>query len=150
MLNEKKIRYMTKAAAYETGAEKKNIDICNFRRTDYLGLQMIKSAVAYTVSFALLLFLWAGGRIEEVLLKLTHADYVGAMLKTAAVFYVLGLVLYEIAVYVYFSQKYQKAKISVAKYQKHLKHISEFYERQTAEEPPAEELGKTDEGKNIL
>lgn len=149
MLNEKKIKYMTKAAAYETGAEKKNIEICNFYRTDYLGLQMLKSAAAYTVSFALLAFLWAVGRMEELMNGISRTDYFGNLLKIAAALYIAGLLLYEIAVYWYFSWKYQKAKECAAKYNRHLKHIREFYETQESVESPVVAKEKTDEEKTL-
>ena len=47
MLNEEKVRHMTKAAAYENGPEKKNIGISDYFRGDYLGLQLVKSGIAY-------------------------------------------------------------------------------------------------------
>lgn len=134
MLNEKKIRYMTKAAAYETGAEKKNIEICSFGRTDYIGLQILKSAGAYTLAFGCLAVLWAGGRLEELMLKISNADYAGNILKTGAVLYIAGLFIYEIAIYFYASKKYRSAKESVAKYHKYLKNIQQFYEEQETEE----------------
>mgnify|MGYP003303337420 CR=1 FL=1 len=51
MLNEEKVRHMTKAAAYENGPEKKNIGISDYFRGDYLGLQLVKSGIAYTFAF---------------------------------------------------------------------------------------------------
>lgn len=149
MLNEKKIKYMTKAAAYETGAEKKNIEICSFYRTDYLGLQMLKSAAAYTVSFGIAAFLWAVGKLGELMVGLSHADYLGNLLKVTAVFYIAGLLIYESATYCYFSWKYQKAKECVAKYNKHLKHIHEFYETQESVESPVAAKKKADEEKTL-
>lgn len=147
MLNEKKIKYMTKAAAYETGAEKKNIEICSYCRTDYKGLQMLKSAVFYTVSFAILTFLWASRSLEEVMAALGRAEYVGHLLKVLIALYVAGLLIYEIITYAYFSWKYEKAKKSVVKYNRHLKHIHEFYEAQESAESAVPAKEKTDEEK---
>ena len=56
MLNIEKVKSMTKAAAYESGPEKKNLEIDSFYRGDYLGLHMIKSGIAYTLSFVVLFF----------------------------------------------------------------------------------------------
>ena len=146
MLNHEKVKSMTKAAAYENGPEKKNIEISNYFRTDYMGLQLVKSGVAYTVAFCILIALWSTCVMEELMLGITRADFLQNIIKILAFLYVSGLVLYEIAIYIYYSKKYQKAKNSVAEYSGHLKKINKFYEKNNSEELTAiEENEKTDE-----
>ena len=130
MLNIEKVKHMTKAAAYELGEEKKNIKISDYFRTDYMGLQMVKSALAYTVSYVILVAIWAMGMMESLLDKLTSVSYIEGLVKKLIIFYAAGLVLYEIAIYIYYSIKYEKAKKSVKSYQTHLKRIHKFYETQ--------------------
>ena len=130
MLNEEKVKSMTKAAAYENGPEKKNIEISSYFRADYLGLQMVKSAVAYAVAFVILAALWAMGRMEELMLMISRAEYLENIIKMLIVLFVSGLVIYESAIYIYFSSKYQKAKRSMKGYHSHLKRIHKFYETQ--------------------
>lgn len=134
MLNEEKVKSMTKAAAYENGPEKKNIEISSYYRTDYLGLQLVKSGVAYAVSFLILLLLWAMGRMEELMLMISRADYLESMIRTMVVLFTAGLVCYEAAIYVYYSKKHQRAKKSVGEYHSHLKHIHKIYEAQESGE----------------
>lgn len=148
MLNEEKVKSMTKAAAYEAGPEKKNIEISSYYRADYLGLQMVKSAVAYTVSFAVLCFLWAMSRMEELMLKLSHPDYVEGILRTIIILFVIGLIGYEIAVYIYYTEKYRRAKKSVGSYHFHLKQIRSFYETQDSADRFDIEM-KSDEEKEL-
>ena len=146
MLNHEKIKSMTKAAAYENGPEKKNIEISNYFRTDYMGLQLVKSAIAYTVVFCILTALWSMGVMEELMLGITRADFLENILKVLVFLYVSGLILYQIATYIYFSKKYQKAKNSVAGYSSHLKKINKFYEKNNSEELTViEDNNKTDE-----
>jgi len=130
MLNEEKVKSMTKAAAYEKGPEKKNIDIGNYFRVDYLGLQMVRSGVAYTIAFGIITALWAMGRIEELMLMLSRADYLKHTIKVLVLLFVGGLVIYECVVYIYYSSKYQQAKKSLKGYHAHLKKIHKFYETQ--------------------
>lgn len=145
MLNEEKIKSMTKAAAYEKGPEKKNIEISNYFRSDYMGLQLIKSAIAYTVSFCLIVGIWTMTGTEELMLQLTHADYIQRLLKLLAVLFVAGLLVYEIAVYIYYSWKYRKAAVSVDKFQSHLKKINKFYDKQEIQEEEIVDLDVSDE-----
>lgn len=145
MLNHEKVKSMTKAAAYENGPEKKNIEISNYFRADYLGLQMVKSAMAYTVSFCILIALWAMSRMEELMLGISRADFLQGIIKILILLYVSGLILYEIATYIYFSRKYQKAKNSVSEFYGHLKNIHKFYEKEDSDELTIIEDG-TEEG----
>lgn len=140
MLNEEKVKCMTKAAAYENGPHKKNIRIDSYFRGDYIGLQMVKSGIAYTAAFFIIVAMWAMTRIEELMLKVSRAAYLESMIKILIVLFVCGLVLYEIAVYAYYSRKYQSAKKSVKGFHAYLKRIHKFYEaEESAEERTADE-----------
>ena len=130
MLNEEKVKNMTKAAAYENGPEKKNIEIGSYFRGDYLGLHMVKSALAYTLAFAIIVAMWASGQLEEMMLMISRANYLKNIIKTLIVIYVGGLVVYECAVSAYYSYRYRQAKKSLRGYDSHLKKIHKFYESQ--------------------
>lgn len=51
MLNEERIRLMTKMASYEANEGKKNVSIGSYFRGDYIGLQVIKSVISGTIGF---------------------------------------------------------------------------------------------------
>lgn len=130
-------------------AQRKNIEICSFCRADYLALQLLKSALAYTLSFGIGAFLWAGGGLEELLTEISRLDYLGKLLKSTAVLYTAGLFIYEVMTYIYFAWKYQEAKKSVVRYNKHLKHIHEFYRTQDSEEAAVTAMEMTDGEKTL-
>ena len=144
MLNEEKIKSMTKAAAYEKGPEKKNIQITSYFRTDYMGLQLIKSAIAYVVAFCLIVVIWGMTDTENLMLQLTHGDYVQSLLKKLVILFVAGLVIYEVAVYIYYSWRYQRALASVGEFQSHLKKINKFYDTQGSADEEIIEMDLTD------
>lgn len=130
MLNIEKVKSMTKAAAYESGPEKKNIEISDYFRTDYLGLHMVKSGIAYALSFVIIAGIWFMGKTEDIMLMLTKTDYLESLIKMLVVLFVAGLVVYEILVYCYYSYKYRNAKKSVRGYHSHLKQIHKIYMEQ--------------------
>ena len=51
MLNEERIKLMTKMASYEANEGKKNVSIGSYFRGDYIGLQVVKSVLNATVAF---------------------------------------------------------------------------------------------------
>ena len=134
MLNEEKVKHMTKAAAYENGPEKKNIGISSYFRGDYLGLQLVKSGIAYTLAFLILLVIWAMGRMEELMLMISRPEYLENLIKMVVILYGSGLAAYEIMVYLYYAMKYRIAKQSVKNFNNHSRNIHKFYEtEQTAD-----------------
>lgn len=140
MINEEKVKCMTKAAVYENGPEKKSIRIDGYFRGDYLGLQLVKSGIAYTVAFCVIVAIWIMGRMEEVLLQISQAAYLNNLIKILVILFVCGLVLYEIAVYIFYSRKYQSAKQSVKGFHTYLKQIHKFYEaEESVEDKTADE-----------
>ena len=130
MLNIEKVKSMTKAAAYESGPEKKNIEISDYFRTDYLGLHMVKSGIAYALSFVIIAGIWFMGKTEDIMLMLTKTDYLESLILMLVVLFVAGLVVYEILVYCYYSYKYRNAKKSVRGYHSHLNQIHKIYMEQ--------------------
>lgn len=50
MLNDRKIRLMTKLALYERKEGKEDIKLSKYYRTDYVRLQVLKTVVAVTFS----------------------------------------------------------------------------------------------------
>ena len=58
MINEQRVKLMTRMAAYEQDEYKKNIKITGFFRSDYIGFQLLKSIVANTIAFAILFCLY--------------------------------------------------------------------------------------------
>lgn len=134
MLNIEKVKHMTKAAAYETGKEKQNIKISNYFRTDYMGLQIVYSALAYTAAYVILTVIWVMAEMEVLLDKLTSVSYIENLVKQLIVIYVIGLFAYEFVTYMYYSKKHQNARKSVKGFQNQLRQIHKFYETQETAE----------------
>lgn len=149
MLNEEKIKSMTKAAAYEKGPEKKNIEITNYFQNDYRGLQLIKSGIAYVVAFCLLVVIWGMTDTEALMLQLTHAEYFQRLLKILGILFVAGLIVYEVIICIYYSWKYRRASASVDEFQQHLKKINKFYETQESADERVAEIDLADEEMTI-
>ena len=145
MLNEEKVKSMTKAAAYENGPKKENLKINQYFRSDYLGLQLIKSLFAYVASFCILVAIWFMLGSEEVLLQVTRGDYLQKILKILLIVFVAGLVLYESAIYIYYSRKYRLTQGSLEGYQGYLKKIGKFYETEESAETEMVEINLADE-----
>ncbi|MGN0335860.1 MAG: hypothetical protein ACI4DV_09440 [Lachnospiraceae bacterium] len=136
MLNEEKIRYMTKAAAFENSEKKKDLWISGYFRSDYVGFFMLRSGIAYTAAFVILAALRAVSDMENLTILLGDAQILKSYLIRAVIAFAVGLILYEIAAFLFYSARYQRAKNSVGEYKETLKKIRSIYDGET--EPVAE------------
>ena len=67
MLSEEKIIRMTKLAAFEKREGKKNLNIVNYYRNDYIGFQVLKSIIAVTISFVAVFALYLFYNFEALM-----------------------------------------------------------------------------------
>ncbi len=74
MLNEEKIRLMTKAASFEAGEGKKALEMNRFYKGDYLSIHLIGAWISYTVAFCLCVGLWAFYKMEYLMTNLHKMD----------------------------------------------------------------------------
>ncbi len=126
MLNNKKIRIMTKLALYEQNEGKEDIRMGKYYKTDYVRLQVLKTVVSVTVGYLLVLLLIGMYRAEYIISKLVSFDFVRIGQ------YILGVYIIIMAVYVAgsiigYSLKYDNSRKNLAKYYKSLKKLSSFY-----------------------
>ncbi len=115
MLNEERIRLMTRMAAYEEHEGRKDIAISGYFRGDYISFQLLKSAIYATVGFALAVAMYVLYNIETFLEDFYKMDIV-EFLKDILSKYCLVLVIYLVISYFVYSYRYHKAKRHVKQY----------------------------------
>jgi len=126
MLDEKKIRVMTKLAAYEEGAGKKYMPISGYFRGDYISMQLLSSFICGTIAFLMVAGLLAFCRFEEFLSNIYDINLVeyGKQIGKA---YVYGMAIYLVLTYIWSVLKYQKAKKSLNSYISVMDKLSKKY-----------------------
>lgn len=123
MLNKDRVILMTKMASYEENEGKKNIAICRYFRGDYIGWQVIKSAIASTVAFFVVLVAYVLYDFENFLENIYEIDLM-LYAKKIVFAYVCIVVVYALIAYVVYTIRYRKAKESVKCYFGNLKRLN--------------------------
>lgn len=126
MLNEEKVRIMTKLASYEQSEGRKYLPISKYYRSDYIGVALIKNFFLVTIAYILILAI-AGGYFAEELLDSIHKMNLIAIGAGLIIGYLILLIIYSLLIYVLYSVRYSKAKKSVKKYYIQLGKIAEMY-----------------------
>jgi len=127
MLNEEKIRLMTKAASFEAGEGKEALSADRYFRGDYISLKLIGAWLSFTVAFALCAGLWVFYKMDFLMDNLHKMD-LPAMGKGILIFYLSLLGIFLVLHYIVFHDRYLKYQKKLIVYQKLLKRISRIYE----------------------
>ena len=132
MLNNRKIRMMTKLAVYENKEGKEDIHLSKYYKTDYVRYQVLKSIISATIGYVLILVLLFLYKSEYIIQKAVSLDY-----KTIGI-YILGIYIVIIALYglgsiLGFSVKYDASRKKLARYFKLLKRLHKIYNDETPE-----------------
>jgi len=126
MLDEKKIRVMTRLAAYEEGTGKRYMPIGHYFRTDYICIQLLKSFIYGTIAFAMIVGVMLFYNFELIIGDVYNMDLV-AYLKRYVKVYAICMIIYLVITYVYSVYRYSKAKKSLRSYDSVLEKLNKQY-----------------------
>ena len=94
MLSQERIKLMTKMAAYEENEGKKYMSIGSYFRSDYMGMQVIRSVISGTLAFFLLAGLYVYYHFETMMQDIYKMDLL--LLGRRVLFYYIVFILYGI------------------------------------------------------
>lgn len=126
MLNEERVILMTHMAAYEDGEGRKNRRIGNYFRSDYIGVQVLKSIVSATICYALGVALYIFYDFENFMQNIYKIDLF-TFGRNILLYYVVFLIAYAVLTYVVCTYRYAKAKKNLKNYYYNLKKLNSLY-----------------------
>ena len=132
MLNEERIKLMTRMASYEDNEGRKNVAVSRHFRSDYVSLQVIKAIICATIAYMIVCGAYIYYDFEEFMsniYKIDLLDLAAKMLK----YYMIFTVTYCVLVYIAFSVKYGKAKKNLKRYFNNLKLLGAMYNKEDEE-----------------
>ena len=129
MLNEERIKLMTRMASYEADEGKRMIPVGNYFRNDYISFQVVKTAISATIAFGLIFAMYIYYDFEAFLADIYKMDVV-AFVKTLVMLYLAAVVAYMLIAYILASDRYNKATKSLRNYYAALRQLSQMYEEE--------------------
>lgn len=129
MLNEERIKLMTKMACYEAEEGRKNVAIGSYFRGDYIGLQVIKSIISGTIAFVIIVAMYIFYDFEVFMADIYKMDLLG-FAKTVIIDYLIFTGAYALISYGVYTYRYTKARRSLKIYYNNLKKLSYLYDKE--------------------
>ncbi len=131
MINNRKVRIMTKLAIYEKGEGKEDLKINNYFRRDYLRNNFLKTFVAVTIGFVLIAGMRVVYKLEYIIQNAINLDY-ALIIKQLVGLYVLLLTVYSMAGLVHGMLKLAGSRHRFSKYFNMLKKLRTIYNEENS------------------
>lgn len=128
MLNEERIILMTKLASYESGEGKKNAAIGRYFRSDYIGVQVVKSVISATIAFVVVFALYVLYDFETFMLDIYKMDLF-VFARNVLKIYAIVVIGFAILTYIVYTYRYSKARKGMKNYYGNLKKLASLYEK---------------------
>lgn len=129
MLNEERIKLMTKMASYEANEGKRNVSIGSYFRGDYISLQVIKSIISATIAFLIVFALFVFYDFEVFMSDIYKMDLL-QFGKNVMIAYLVFVAIYAIISYLVYTYRYTKARKSLKMYYNNLKKLAYLYDKE--------------------
>ncbi len=126
MIDNRKVRLMTKLAVYESGKGKEDLKLNRYFRRDYLRGRMLNSFLATTVGFAFLVGLVVLYEMEYFVVNAVNLDYMLLLRRVIAVYIVL-LAVDVMASLVFGMLHYNRSRNKLGKYFRMLRRLRSYY-----------------------
>ena len=129
MLNEERIRLMTKMASYEEGIGKEYLPMKQYYRRDYVSLEMLMTFFTSTIAFGILCLCWILYEMENITEVLNNGDLISFGISIL-VKYLIFIVIYQVIAFLVYNRRYTKATRSVKTYYSILKRVQRLREKE--------------------
>lgn len=133
MLNEERVKNMTRIAIYEKNRGKRQINMNKYYKMDYVSYHILLSFIYATIAFvmigaALVLF-----GMESLLEQINTLDYM-AIARNILILYGVWIGSFFLISFVVYNIRYEKMKLGLKDYYQKLKLLNEQYEEEAEEE----------------
>lgn len=128
MLNDQKIRLMTRLAIYEKRHRISKNNTVKCFKTDYVTYGMLRTMLCVTIAFLLCVVLFFMYNAQEFMEKMNSLDY-AALGKTLFGCYCVAMAVYLVIALVVYCYKYDKAKGEVKRYFNNLKKLEKLSDK---------------------
>ena len=129
MIDEERVKQMTKMAIYEEGEGKQYVPMTQYFRHDYVGKEMVKSVILGTFAFALFVVIYLSCEMENLMKNINSIDLVG-FVTGILVKYGIFMAAYLLVTYVVYNVRYSVGRKHVKQFYTHMKKVNKIYEQE--------------------
>lgn len=128
MIDEERVRLMTKLAFFEKREESNSLKIAKYYRTDYIGLALLKNFFAATIAYGFVFAAVFAIEMDDIMDTLNSLNFQPLIVNTV-IGYIVFLLLYSLLTYILATLRYRAAKKKTERYEEELKILEKSYDK---------------------
>lgn len=132
MVNEEKVKLMTKLAVFEKKHGSDEIKMGKYYRHDYLGLKLIGTIFSATIGFVLIYSIYLIMNSDAFIKSLTSLDLIG-FLMSILLAYACFLAAFLVLTYLLYSYRFRKGRERLKQYNIELKQLIRLLKKEKKE-----------------
>ncbi|MDD5829611.1 MAG: hypothetical protein PUD10_10725 [Lachnospira sp.] len=129
LLNENKVKMMTKMAIYEKNEGKTMLKTAKYFKGDFIAFGILKTIITTTIAFVIIVLLYVLCNAEGLMNQINSMDYM-ALGRKVAVYYVLMLIIFTAIAAAVYNYKYEHSRKGLKRYFSRLNKLERFYNGQ--------------------
>lgn len=129
MLNENKIKMMTKMAIYEKNEGRQMLKNSRYFKGDYVAFGVLRTLIATTFAYIIIVILYALCNLEKLVSDMNSMDY-ASVGKRLGLYYILMLAAYAVIGAFVYTYQYNRSRKGLKKYFSRLNKLERFYNGQ--------------------
>ena len=129
LLNENKIKMMTKMAIYEKNEGQKMLKTAKYYKSDFVSLVILKTIISVTFAFLVILVLVAVCQADMLIQNFNNFDY-AKIGRQIATYYIMMVIVFGIISGAVYAYKYETSRKEMKKFFSRLNKLERFYNGQ--------------------
>lgn len=129
MLNENRIRIMTKLAVYEETEGVPDARINGYFENDYIFSHMVGSFVSGTIAFVIMAAVYCACNADTVLYRVIE-NRLGGVMGRILLFYIPFIAAYLVITFAVYRSRFAAMRRRVRQYRRNLEHLAAGYRRE--------------------
>ena len=126
MLNENKVKMMTKMAIYEKNEGRRMLKTARYFKSDYIAFGILKTLITTSIAYIIMLIMYVLYNMENIIKDINKLDYmeVGTNLIIG---YVAMIAVFSIIAFVVYGNQYDNSRNGLKRYFSRLNKLERFY-----------------------
>lgn len=126
MLNENKVKMMTKMAIYEKNEGRRMLKTARYFKSDYIAFGILKTLITTSIAYIIMLIMYVLYNMESIIKDINKIDYteVGSNLIIG---YVAMIAVFSAIAFVVYGKQYDNSRNGLKRYFSRLNKLERFY-----------------------
>lgn len=126
MLNENKVKMMTKMAIYEKNEGRRMLKTARYFKSDYIAFGILKTLITTSIAYIIMLIMYVLYNMESIIKDINKIDYteVGTNLIIG---YVAMMAVFSAIAFVVYGKQYDNSRNGLKRYFSRLNKLERFY-----------------------